>query len=59
LAEIFDGEIVPMLQAPGLRPVAIFEEMQRRHPELSPGIRLARSRQLRYEYSFIFLRDDS
>ena len=32
---IFDAEVVPMLEAaPGLRPVAIFEEMQRRHPEL-------------------------
>jgi hypothetical protein len=31
LIEIFDPEVVPMLQAsPGLRPIAIFEEMQRR-----------------------------
>lgn len=35
LADIFEQEIVPMLQAaPGVRPIAIFEEMQRRHPEL-------------------------
>ena len=48
LADIFDGEIVPMLQAaPGLRPVAIFEEMQRRHPELSPGIRRTIERRIR------------
>lgn len=48
LAAIFDGEIVPMLQAaPGLRPVAIFEEMQRRHPELSPGIRRTIERRIR------------
>lgn len=34
LAEIFDAEVVPLLkEAPGLRPVAIFEEMRRRHPE--------------------------
>ena len=33
LAGIWDGEIVPMLQAaPGIRPVAIFEEICRRHP---------------------------
>ena len=33
---IFDPEVVPMLQAaPGFRPIAVFEEMQRRHPELS------------------------
>src|SRR5580693_10723803 len=31
LAEFFDAEVVPMLTgAPGLRAVAIFEEMQRR-----------------------------
>jgi transposase InsO family protein len=48
LADMFDGEIVPMLQAaPGLRPVAIFEEMQRRHPELSPGIRRTIERRIR------------
>jgi len=48
LAEMFDGEIVPMLHAaPGLRPVAIFEEMQRRHPELSPGIRRTIERRIR------------
>src|SRR5699024_8808946 len=40
LAGIFDAEIVPMLRAaPGIRPVALFEEMMRRHPELDRGIR--------------------
>jgi len=35
LGDIFKAEVVPMLQAsPGLRSVAIFEEMIRRHPEL-------------------------
>ena len=35
LADVFDAEVVPMLEAsPGLRPVAIFEELLRRHPEL-------------------------
>jgi hypothetical protein len=34
LAGIFDAEIVPMLKAsPGLRAVAVFEEIVRRHPE--------------------------
>ncbi|MFX5521552.1 IS21 family transposase, partial [Acinetobacter baumannii] len=48
LADIFDDEIVPMLQAaPGLRPIAIFEEMQRRHPELSAGIRRTIERRIR------------
>ena len=26
-------------QAPGLRPVAVYEELIRRHPELGPGVR--------------------
>ena len=35
LASIFDAEVVPLLEAaPGLRPVAVFEELLRRHPEL-------------------------
>jgi hypothetical protein len=34
LAGIFDVEVVPMLQSsPGLRPVAVYEELLRRHPE--------------------------
>ncbi|MGH7106882.1 MAG: IS21 family transposase [Acetobacteraceae bacterium] len=34
LEPYFEGEIVPMLEAaPGLRPVTVFGEMQRRHPE--------------------------
>ena len=38
LADFFDAEVVPMLTAaPELRAVAIFEEMQRRHPDLSAG----------------------
>ena len=33
LVDIFDAEVVPLLKAaPGLRAIAIFEEMQRRHP---------------------------
>jgi len=33
LASVWEGEIVPMLQsAPGIRVVAIFEEICRRHP---------------------------
>lgn len=40
LEGIFDEEVVPMLEAaPGLRPVAVFEELMRRHPELDPGVR--------------------
>ena len=48
LAGIFDAEIVPMLEAaPGLRPIAIFEEILRRHPELGAGIRRTLERRIR------------
>jgi len=48
LATFFDSEVVPMLTAaPGLRAVAIFEEMQRRHPDLSAGIRRTLERRIR------------
>jgi hypothetical protein len=48
LGDIFKAEVVPMLQAsPGLRPVAIFEEMIRRHPELGGGIRRTLERRIR------------
>jgi transposase InsO family protein len=48
LADIFDAEIVPMLEAaPGLRAVAIFEEMQRRHPTLPEGVRRTMERRIR------------
>jgi hypothetical protein len=37
---VLDAEIVPMLErAPSSRPIAIFAEMQRRHPELTDGVR--------------------
>lgn len=48
LAEVFDAEIVPMLKAaPGLRSIAIFEEIVRRHPELGSGIRRTLERRIR------------
>jgi transposase InsO family protein len=48
LADIFEAEIVPMLQAaPGIRAIAIFEEMARRHPELGSGIRRTLERRIR------------
>src|SRR5581483_4510675 len=47
LADVFDAEVVPMLTAaPGLRAVAVFEELQRRHPDLSPGIRRTLERRI-------------
>jgi hypothetical protein len=48
LGDIFDAEIVPMLKAaPGLRSIAIFEEIVRRHPELGVGIRRTLERRIR------------
>ncbi|MGG5889675.1 IS21 family transposase, partial [Falsiroseomonas sp. HC035] len=48
LAAIWDGEVVPLLQsAPGLRPIAVFEEIRRRHPELGAGIRRTLERRIR------------
>jgi hypothetical protein len=40
LAGVWEWEIVPMLEAaPGVRAVAIFEEICRRHPDLAIGVR--------------------
>ena len=48
LGGIFEEEIVPLLEAsPGLRAVAVYEEMMRRHPELSPGVRRTVERRVR------------
>src|SRR5208337_4857148 len=48
LADVFDAEIVPMLKAaPGLRSIAIFEEILRRHPDLGAGVRRTLERRIR------------
>ena len=48
LAGIFEEEIVPLLEAnPGLRAVALYEEMMRRHPELRRGVRRTLERRVR------------
>jgi len=48
LAGIFEEEVVPLLcSAPGLRPVALFEELMRRHPDLDPGVRRTLERRVR------------
>jgi hypothetical protein len=47
LAGVWDSEIVPMLEvAPGVRAVAIFEEICRRHPETAPGVRRTLERRI-------------
>jgi len=48
LAEIWDSEIVPMLEAaPGLRPITILGEMLRRHRDLPAGTRRTLERRVR------------
>lgn len=48
LADIFDAEVVPVLHSsPGIRPVAVHEELIRRHPELGSGIRRTLERRIR------------
>src|ERR1039458_8305165 len=48
LAEVWDGEIVPILKsAPGIRAIAVLEEIRRRHPKIAPGIRRTLERRMR------------
>jgi hypothetical protein len=48
LAEVWDGEIVPILKsAPGIRAIAVLEEIRRRHPEIVPSIRRTLERRMR------------
>ena len=47
LAGVWEDEIVPLLETtPGLRAVAIFEEVCRRHPEIDPGVRRTLERRI-------------
>ena len=47
LAGVWDSEIVPMLDAaPGIRAVAIFEEICRRDPGIAPGVRRTLERRI-------------
>ena len=48
LADVWDSEIVPILKAaPGIRAIAVLEEIRRRHPEIGPGIRRTPERRMR------------
>ena len=48
LAAFWDDEIVPMLQAaPGIRTIAVLEEIRRRHPEIAANIRRTLERRIR------------
>ncbi len=47
-ADVWDNEVVPMLKAaPGLRPIGVFEELCRRHPDLGAGTRRTLERRIR------------
>lgn len=48
LSGVWDSEVVPLLKnTPGLRPVAIFDEIRRRHPEIGAGVRRTLERRIR------------
>ena len=48
LAKIWDAEVVPILKAaPGIRSIAVFDEIRRRHPGLNPNIRRTLERRMR------------
>jgi hypothetical protein len=48
LAAVWDSDVVPLLnRAPGLRAVAVFDEIRRRHPALGAGIRRTLERRIR------------
>jgi len=48
LEAVWESEIVPMIaNAPGLRPIAVFEEIRRRHPEIGAGVRRTLERRIR------------
>ena len=48
LADIWDKDVLPLLEkAPGIRPVAVYEELLRRDPKLDPGIRRTLERRMR------------
>src|SRR5712672_3837411 len=48
LATLWDEEIVPMLKAaPGIRAIAVLEEIRRRHPEITANIRRTLERRMR------------
>src|SRR5262249_58545264 len=48
LADVWDAEIVPMLEAhPGIRAIAVLGELLRRHPEIGPQVRRTLERRIR------------
>ena len=47
LVDVFETKVVPILKnSPGIRPVGVFQELMRRHPELDPGVRRTLERRI-------------
>jgi hypothetical protein len=45
---VWDSAVVPLRKStPGVRPIAIFDEIRRRHPEIGVGIRRTLERRIR------------
>ena len=48
LAPVWDDEVVPILKAsPGIRAVALFDELRRRHRDLNPNVRRTLERRIK------------
>jgi len=48
LIDIWESEVLPILTAtPGIRAIAVVEEIRRRHPEINPNIRRTLERRMR------------
>jgi len=48
LAGIFDQDVVPiLLKTPDIRPIAVFDELLRRHPTLAPCVRRTLERRMK------------
>src|SRR5262245_65736793 len=48
LAHLWESEIVPLLKkTPGIRAIAVFDEMVRRHPDLNRNVRRTLERRIR------------
>src|SRR5690606_31175217 len=48
LVEVWEAEVVPILEAaPGIRAIAVLEELHRRHPDLNPNVRRTLERRMR------------
>lgn len=48
IVAVWESEVVPILErAPGIRAIAVLEELRRRHPDLNPNVRRTLERRMR------------